>query len=389
MPRRIPHRSRTSGDWELRLSGPHEPMAIHGGGGYTGGMTVWLKDRTADELHEALAPLGVTRRTARRLQAAAVRRDLLPSHLPEVSDQVLARVRDAVRLPRLVLRDKRVSARDGFAKYLFEGEGQGLFEAVRIPLLHRAGKDRYVVCVSSQVGCPLGCAFCATGRMGFTRDLASWEMVDQVVRIQADSRYPVRGVVFMGMGEPLLNYEAVVRAARILSEPCGMAVAAKAISISTAGIVPGIRRFTADRLPFRLVVSLSAAVSARRQMLMPVEAAHPLPELMAAVRDHHAATGRRVVLAWTMISGFNTREADAVELAGLLAGLPVTLDLIDVNDATGRFLPPSAEELRAFRDALRKHLGQPVARRYSGGADIHAACGMLATTGAAAEQGGN
>ena len=257
--------------------GSHEPMAIHGGGGYTGVMTVWLKDRTADELLEALAPLGVSRRTARRLQAAAVRRDLLPSQLPEVSDPVLARVRDAVRLPRLVLRDKRVSARDGFAKYLFEGGGQGLFEAVRIPLLHRAGKGRYVVCVSSQVGCPLGCAFCATGRMGFTRNLAAWVMVDQVVRIQADSRHPVRGVVFMGMGEPLLNYEAVVRAARILSEPCGGAVAAKAISISTAGIVPGIRRFTADRLPFRLVVSLSAAVSARRQMLMPVETAHPLP----------------------------------------------------------------------------------------------------------------
>ena len=106
--------------------------------------------------------------------------------------------------------------------------------------------------------------------------------------------------------------------------------------------------------------------------------AYPLPDLMAAIRDYHAATGRRVTLAWTMISGFNVRETDAVQLAELVGDLPITLDLIDVNDPTGRFCPPTAEELAGFRDALRKHLRQPVARRYSGGADIHAACGMLA-----------
>lgn len=337
-----------------------------------------LKDLTVPELHAALAPLGVTLRTARRLQAAAVRRDEIPAHLPEVSDQMLARVREAVSLPRLRVMDKRVSARDGFAKYLFEGEGEGAFEAVRIPLVHRVGDEKYIACVSSQVGCALGCAFCATGRMGFVRNLAAWEMVDQVIRIQADSAHPVRGVVFMGMGEPLLNYEAVVRAARILSEPCGGAISAKAISISTAGVVPGIRRFTADKLPFRLVVSLASADPERRREIMPVEAAHPLPELMEAIREHHAATGRRATLAWTMVSGFNTREEDAIQLAEWVGDVPVTLDLIDVNDPTARFRPPAVAELNAFRDALRKHLRQPVARRYSGGADIHAACGMLA-----------
>ena len=130
---------------------------------------------------------------------------------------------------------------------------------MRIPLLHRPEDRKYVVCVSSQVGCALGCAFCATGRMGFRRNLATWEIVDQVVKIQADSPHPVRGVVFMGMGEPLLNYDAVIQAARILSEPCGMAIAGKAITISTVGIVPGIRRFTAERHPYRLVVSLTTA----------------------------------------------------------------------------------------------------------------------------------
>ena len=341
-------------------------------------MPALLKDCTATDLQVALAPLGVSLRLARRLQAAVVRGGGFPASLPEVSPALLDRIRREVRLPRLATRGRRVSPRDGFAKYVFTGDGSEPFEAVRIPLTHRAGQEKYIACVSSQAGCALGCAFCATGRMGFARDLATWEMVDQVVRIQADSAHPVRGVVFMGMGEPLLNYDAVVRAARILSEPCGGAIAAKAISISTAGVVPGIRRFTADRLPFRLIVSLTSADPARRREVMPVARAHPLPELMAAIREYHAASGQRVTLAWTMISGFNAREEDAVQLAKLVEEVPVTLDLIDVNDPAGRFRPPSAEELAAFRDALRKHLKQPVVRRYSGGADIHAACGMLA-----------
>jgi len=341
-------------------------------------MPALLKDATASELYARLAPLGVSLRLARRIQAAVVRRDAFPESLPEVSDKVLARVREETRLPRLVQLGKTVSARDGFAKYLFQGDGPEPFEAVRIPLLHRAGEEKFIVCVSSQVGCALGCDFCATGRIGFVRNLAAWEMVDSVIRIAVDSPHPVRGVVFMGMGEPMLNYEAVVRAARILSEPCGMAIAAKSISISTAGVVPGIRRFTADRLPFRLVVSLTSADPSRRGGLMPVERAYPLPVLVEAIREYHRVSRQRVVLAWTMISGFNTREEDAVRLAKLVRGLPITLDLIDVNDAAGRFKPPSSEELNAFRDALRKHLRMPVARRYSGGQDIQAGCGMLA-----------
>ncbi len=344
-------------------------------------MPALLKDCTATDLQAALDPLGVSLRLARRLQAAVVRGDGFPASLPEVSPGLLDRIRREVRLPRLATKGRWVSPRDGFAKYVFTGDGPEPFEAVRIPLTHRAGQEKYVACVSSQAGCALGCAFCATGRRGFARDLAAWEMVDQVVRIQADSAHPVRGVVFMGMGEPLLNYDAVVRAARILSEPCGGAIAAKAISVSTAGVVPGIRRFAADKLPFRLIVSLTSADPARRREVMPVAEAHPLPELMAAIREYHAATGQRVTLAWTMIAGFNTREVDAIQLAALVGDMPVTLDLIDVNDATGRFRPPTAGQLATFRDALRRHLRQPVARRYSGGADIHAACGMLAGAG--------
>src|SRR5262249_20924500 len=146
-------------------------------------------------------------------------------------------------IPHLELLDRTISPTDGFAKYLFRGPtGPEPFEAVRIPLLHRPHDRKYIVCVSSQVGCALGCVFCATGRLGFERNLGAWEIVDQVMQIRADSEHPVRGVVFMGMGEPMLNYDRVMRAAEVMSDPCGLAIDARAITISTVGVVPMIRR---------------------------------------------------------------------------------------------------------------------------------------------------
>jgi 23S rRNA (adenine2503-C2)-methyltransferase len=339
---------------------------------------VLLKNVTSAQLYAALSDTGLKPSAARRIQTAAIRRGEFPPPAPGLAAKVLDAVRQRAAIPHLALAGRFVSPADGFAKYLFRGDGGDAFEAVRIPLLHRPDDLKYVVCVSSQVGCALGCAFCATGRMGFRRDLAAWEIVDQVVKIQADSPHPVRGVVFMGMGEPMLNYDAVITAARILSEPCGMAIGAKAITVCTAGLVPAIRRFTAERQPFRLILSLNFADPVQRREFMPIENKCPTPELIKALREYHEVSGQRITLAWTMISGVNTREEDARMLAGLIGGLPVKLDLIDVNDPTGRFKPPSPAELDAFRDALRKHVGQPVARRYSGGADIQAACGMLA-----------
>jgi len=373
-------------------------------------MPLLLKNQTADELHRQL---GITLRQARMIQAVVIRKGRLPEAQAEISEKALKALRAATEIPNLTVEDKTVSPQDGFAKYLFRGDGPEPFEAVRIPLLHRAEDQKYIVCVSSQVGCAMGCSFCYTGKMGFIRNLSAWEMVDQVLKIRDDSTHPVRGVVFMGMGEPLLNYDEVIRAARILSEPCGGAISAKAITVSTSGITPAIRRYTAEKHPFRLVVSLTFADPQKRRELMPVEKLHPTAELMEALRERHQVTGKRIPLAWTMISGINTGEEDAKQLAELTKGLPVKLDLIDVNDpesrttvpvvfppsadlpeaenkrpavspveldacSTLKFIPPSPEELKAFRDALRMHLAAPVARRYSGGKDIGAACGLLA-----------
>ncbi len=348
-------------------------------------MPILLKNQTAEELH---SQLGITLRQARMIQAAVIRKGKLPEAQAEISEKALKTIRAATEIPNLTIMDKKVSPQDGFAKYLFHGDGPEPFEAVRIPLLHREEDQKYIVCVSSQVGCALGCAFCYTGKMGFIRNLSAWEMVDQVLKIRDDSEHPVRGVVFMGMGEPFLNYDEVIRAARILSEPCGGAISAKAITISTSGIAPAIRRFTAERQPFRLVISLTSADPQKRLELMPVEGLHPTSELMDALRERYAATGKRIPLAWTMISGVNTGEKDAKQLAGLTNGVPIMLDLIDVNDPSGKYAPPSPEELNAFRDALRLHLSAPVVRRYGGGKDISAACGLLVSTRSARNNAG-
>ena len=338
-------------------------------------MPVLLKNQTAEELPGLL---NISARQARMIQAAVIRTGKLPDVQAEISEKALKALRTATEIPNLTVADKQVSPQDGFAKYLFRGDGPEPFEAVRIPLMHRADDQKYIVCVSSQVGCAMGCSFCYTGRMGFIRNLSAWEMVDQVLKIRDDSEHPVRGVVFMGMGEPFLNYDEAIRAARILSEPCGGAISAKAITISTSGITPAIRRYTEEKHPFRLVVSLTSADPQKRRELMPVEGLHPTSELMDALRERYEVTGERITLAWTMISGVNTGEEDAKQLAELTRGLPVKLDLIDVNDPSEKFQPPAPEELHAFRDALRLHLAAPVARRYSGGKDICAACGLLA-----------
>jgi 23S rRNA (adenine2503-C2)-methyltransferase len=341
-------------------------------------MLLEFKGVTADELFNEFSRFGLVPGAARKLQCAVFRKGVLPRSLPEVSYRVIERVREHTKIPHLSMTDKVVSQKDGFARYVFRGTDECEFEAVRIPLMHRPCDPKYIVCVSSQVGCAMGCAFCFTGKMGFRRNLETWEIVDQVIKIRDDSEHPVRGVVFMGMGEPMLNYDAVMHAARIICEPCGLAISAKAITISTAGIVPAIRSFISERVQYRLVVSLASANHEMRAKLMPVETKYPLDELIPLLREYNRVTRERIIFAWPMISGVNVREEDVRELANLTAGLPIKVDLIDVNDPSGIYLPPTPVELSSFRGNLKNILNMPFARRYSGGFDIRAACGMLA-----------
>jgi 23S rRNA (adenine2503-C2)-methyltransferase len=277
-------------------------------------------------------------------------------------------------LPSLEVVERR-RADDGFVKYLFRSPLGGEFEAVRIPLF----EEKYVLCVSSQVGCALACDFCATGKLGFQRNLQTWEILDQLLLVRAEADRRIGGVVFMGMGEPLLNLDRVLAAAEVMMHPAGCAISGRAITLSTAGVVPAIHRFIDLDLPYRLAFSVTSALPEKRGQVMPIERTHPLPELIEAIRRYATVRRERAMVAYVAIRGFNTGEADALALAEAFRDIPLKLDLIDVTDPSGRYQPPTPEELSAFRTHLQV-LRCPIARRYSGGKEIGAACGTLAAT---------
>jgi 23S rRNA (adenine2503-C2)-methyltransferase len=280
------------------------------------------------------------------------------------------------RTTRLEVLDRRASRVDPFVKYLFRASDGRMFEAVRIPL----ERPRWSVCVSSQAGCALGCAFCETGRLGLARDLEPWEMVEQVLTVRREGpERPVTGVVFQGQGEPFQNYDNVIRAAQILRDPCGARIGGDRITISTVGVLPMMERYTAEGHPYRLILSLTSALQDERAELVPLARRYPVAALAGAMRRHQAKHGGPVNLAWVLMAGVNTGMEEARELGRLFAGLKVRLSLIDVNDPTGRFHPPDASERSRFMSALADN-GIGFVRRYSGGADIHAACGTLASS---------
>jgi 23S rRNA (adenine2503-C2)-methyltransferase len=280
-------------------------------------------------------------------------------------------------LPRLHLEQHLVSKVSNFQKLIFRTDDNLAVECVLIPL-HRP--DAISICLSSQIGCVMRCSFCATGRMRVQRDLQTWEIMDQFIQAREIVRRGgarVTGAIFMGMGEPFLNYDRVLAAAELLSFPIEAAISAKAITISTVGLVPQIEAFTSENRHFRLSISLGAATDEKRKLLMPLAARTPVVEIMNAARRHAQSRHERVMLSYVCIGGVNVSEDDARSLGDLIGDIPVRLDLIDVNDPTGCYLPPSLTELNKFRDALRRYVRQPVVRRYSGGADIGAACGTL------------
>ena len=268
---------------------------------------------------------------------------------------------------------------DHSVRYLFRHPDGALTEAVCIPL-DRPG--RYSVCLSSQAGCAMKCAFCATGRLGLSRHLKAWEMLAawMTVRDELPAGSRVSGAVFMGQGEPLHNYDAVIRAAEVLCNPCGGRIAGKAISISTVGLVPRIHQYAREGHPFRLVVSLTSADPEKRRSLLPVAGRWSLEELADALRAYHRSCGTRVTIAWVLMSGINTGADEAEKIKALMGDIPLRVNIIDINgsaDPSGRFTEASFAERDAFFDALQI-LQAPVVRRYSVGRSESSACGMLA-----------
>jgi 23S rRNA (adenine2503-C2)-methyltransferase len=254
-----------------------------------------------------------------------------------------------------------------------------LADGKRVECVSMRTERRLTFCLSSQVGCALGCSFCATGLMGLERNLRAEEIVAQVLvmgdlHAWQDARF---NLVFMGMGEPLANYRPVVEAIRILHDERGLNLGARRITVSTSGVVPHIRRLAEERLPLGLAVSLHATTDALRDRLVPINRRWPLAELLVAAREYGRASGRRVTLEYTLLAGVNDGPEDADRLARIARDLPSKINLIPYNPVPG--LPwerPSSGAVAAFAERLHP-VAPAVTVRHTMGGEIWAACGQL------------
>ena len=273
------------------------------------------------------------------------------------------------------IRAKTVSSRSGQTVKAVIALEDGL-EIESVLMQHK--DRRNTVCVSSQVGCPLACTFCLTGQMGFKRNLSGFEIVEQVLffaRFLKSKGQKITNLVFMGMGEPFLNYEEVMRAIKTLHDPEGFNLGARRISLSTVGIVEGIGKLAQENLEVNLAISLHAPNDELRSKLMPINKKYPLKKILNAVEDYIEKTRRRVMFEYIMIKNINDSDSCAYELAELLRRKLCFVNLISYNP-TGKFVASSPQKIERFKKILEKE-GIAVTQRFRFGEDIKAACGQL------------
>jgi len=334
-----------------------------------------LFGRTREEIGAALAALGA--RTFHRDQVYRwiyARGVIDPAGWTDLPRPLRERIAAShtISTPRI---DAQASAADGTIKYRMALPAGGTVETVFM-----VQRDRVTLCLSSQVGCALDCDFCLTAKMGFVRHLDAGEIVGQVAVVRCDRKLEGPfNIVFMGMGEPLHNYDNVVASFRLLTDPVGFALSRKRVTISTSGLAPAIERLAEEPAPPRLAVSLNATNDATRDRIMPVNRKYPIARLLEACRRFTEKTGDRFTLEYVLLAGINDSDADVARLRGILRRTNAKLNLIPFNPVPG-WLPYTStprERIVAIRDRL---LGWdlPVSIRWSRGLEARAACGQLA-----------
>lgn len=272
---------------------------------------------------------------------------------------------------------KQEASRDGTRKHLFQLRDGHLIETVLIP-----ERGHFTLCISSQAGCAMNCRFCLTGRQGLKRDLTAAEIVDQVVQVKRGLADPERltNIVFMGMGEPLANYDEVVKAVGNITGEESMNFSHRTVTLSTCGLVPRIRDLGRDT-KVNLAVSLNAADDETRSYLMPVNHVHPLQELISALKEFPLPNRRMITIEYILIRDRNDRDTDAANLISLLKGLRAKVNLIPLNPHPGlKMETPSEERVLRFQEILTRHHRTAIIRK-SKGRDISAACGQLSGAG--------
>ena len=339
-------------------------------------MTANLFGLDREGLAAALSPYGARPFHARQVYRwLYARRAYAPAGWTDLPRSVREAVGQDTRVdPGRIVR--RTEARDGTVKALI-----GLADGQAVEAVSMVQRGRVTFCLSSQVGCALACDFCLTGRMGLTRHLTPGEIAGQVALLQDDRAQadPGFNVVFMGMGEPLHNYDGVLGAFRLLTDPEGFALSRRRVTVSTSGLAPAIERLATEPERPRLAVSLNATTDALRDRLMPINQRYPIERLLSACRRFAEVSGERFTFEYVLLSGVNDGDDDVRRLAALLRRVPAKVNLIPFNPVPGKlpYVPPARERVLAIRDRLLS-ARLPASIRWSRGAEARAACGQLA-----------
>ncbi len=342
-----------------------------------------LKDLLPHELEQVFQEWGEPRYRAKQLVSWVYQRGVEDFHaFTDMSKSLRQRLEEMAVIPQLQLRRTSESEAQDTTKYLFDLPRGGEVESVQMQYLKEMGPDRVAVCISSQVGCAMGCNFCASGVMGLKRHLSTWEIVDQVVQIQNELRPQGRrvgSVVFMGLGEPLHNYDEVLRAVRLLSLGDGLGIGKRHLTISTSGLVPQIYKLANEGLPVRLAISLHAVRDELRSEMMPVNKRWNIETVIAACAEYFAKTQRRVTFEYIMLDQVNDSKEEADELGAMLqkTKMKSLVNLIPWNPVDGvAYRRSTAKAIRQFQTTVEKYGIRCTVRREKG-ADIDAACGQL------------
>lgn len=335
-----------------------------------------IKNYTLPQLENWVASLGEARFRARQLfRHVYARRIRSWEECSDLSRLFRAQLAFGTHLDVLKIVQKQRSS-DGTTRYLFQLQDEHLVEAVLIP-----DPPRQTLCLSTQVGCPLGCAFCLTGTLGFKRNLNTAEIVDQLCQVQNDlgAGGSITNLVFMGMGEPLANYQSVLQALRIFVDPNGPAFSHRRITLSTAGLLPELRLLGRES-PVNLAVSLHAPDNELRSQLMPINRKYPLEELMQVCREYPLPPRKRITFEYILLDGVNDSPQHARKLVRLLHGVRAKINLMPFNPIVSGSATPfrrsSDERIMAFQEVLLRSQLTAIIRQ-SRGSDIGAACGQL------------
>jgi 23S rRNA (adenine2503-C2)-methyltransferase len=340
-----------------------------------------LKDLMPDELEQMCLQLGLPKyRAGQLIRWIYVRLETDFEKMTDLGKPLRSLLAQLACVPEIQLHKQNVSRDQDTDKFLFRLSDGALVESVRMRYLEHLGPGRVAVCISSQVGCAMACDFCASGLAGLKRNLATWEIVDQVIQIQkliADRGERVANVVYMGIGEPMQNFDNLLRSIRILHLAEGLGIGLRHLCISTSGLVPQILKLAAEKLPIRLAISLHATNDALRNEMMPVNRRWPLAELLAACREYQRLTDRRITWEYVMLDGINDSLAEAERLGEMVRGMRSLVNLIPWNAVEGaRYKRSSSANIRAFQNKV-EHYGVKCTVRAEKGADIDAACGQL------------